>query len=131
MSVEPLTALSPARRSSPRSSGDRLREALLALGDYRGRVLTHTERAWASITFAGTMRMSMPTLLLVEKAGVTTYYARGDGGYQAIPRPNAPIIMRARVRTGNHPDGQGVRLFYPAWSAKVLSGLLAGAAPSR
>lgn len=53
MSVELIPRPTPARRPAPRSTGDRLREALLALGDHRGQVLTHTERAWASITFAG------------------------------------------------------------------------------
>jgi hypothetical protein len=41
----------PARPQ--RSAGDRLREALLALSDFRGEVLSHREKAWASITFAG------------------------------------------------------------------------------
>lgn len=41
--------VAPARRGV----GDRLREALLALGDWRGQVLTHSEKSWASITFAG------------------------------------------------------------------------------
>src|SRR5690349_20961966 len=51
-----------ARTRRPRpSTSDRLREALLALGDFRGQVITHTERAWASITFAG----SRHTLVLL------------------------------------------------------------------
>ena len=68
------------------------------------------------------MSAVMPTILMAEKAGLATYYARGDGGggYQAIAKPKYPIIMRSRVRTGSNPAGQGVRLFYPAWSAKVL-----------
>ena len=37
-----------------RTAGDRLRSALADLGDHRGQVLTHHEKAWASITFAGT-----------------------------------------------------------------------------
>lgn len=45
----------PHRRPTPpqRSTGDRLREALLALGDFRGQVIAHTEKSWASITFSG------------------------------------------------------------------------------
>lgn len=50
-------AISPPCRPRPappqRSSGDRLREALMALGEFRGQVIAHTECAWASITFAG------------------------------------------------------------------------------
>ena len=43
------------RRPAPpqRSAGDRLREALMALGDFHGQVLSHHEKAWASVTFAG------------------------------------------------------------------------------
>lgn len=51
MSVE----VGPLRRPRPsRSTADRLRAALEQLGAHRGQILTHTERAWASITFAGT-----------------------------------------------------------------------------
>lgn len=37
-----------------KTTADRLREAVLAIGGGKGDVLTHEERAWASITFAGT-----------------------------------------------------------------------------
>ncbi|MEO1048110.1 MAG: hypothetical protein AAFW59_07250, partial [Pseudomonadota bacterium] len=37
-----------------RSTSDRLREALLELAENAGRVLTHEETAWSSITFNGT-----------------------------------------------------------------------------
>ncbi len=43
-----------ALRRARRSSGDRLREALLALARGHGRFESHAEKAWASITFAGT-----------------------------------------------------------------------------
>lgn len=46
----PRTGLRTARRTTT----DRLREALLALAEQRGEVLIHREKAWASITFAGT-----------------------------------------------------------------------------
>lgn len=52
MSAEPCTRLRPAP-APRRSCADRLRDALVALGDHRGQVLAHSERAWASITFAG------------------------------------------------------------------------------
>ena len=42
----------PAR--ARRTSGDRLREALMTLAKHRAQVITHSEKAWASITFAGT-----------------------------------------------------------------------------
>lgn len=52
-----LPPVSPPCRPRPapprRSTADRLREALIVLGDFRGQVLSHSEKAWASITFAG------------------------------------------------------------------------------
>ena len=52
MSADPGPALrTPRPRRSP---ADRLRAALAELHAHRGQVLTHTEKAWASITFAGT-----------------------------------------------------------------------------
>ena len=36
-----------------RAPGERLREALLELAQHRGSVLSHSEKSWASITFAG------------------------------------------------------------------------------
>lgn len=36
-----------------RTTADRLREALLMLGEAQGHVLSHRETPWASITFAG------------------------------------------------------------------------------
>ena len=69
------------------------------------------------LTLIGTMSAVKPTILVAVKGGATTYYARGDsGGYEAIDTPKYPIIMRSKVQL----DPQGVRLFYPAWSAKVL-----------
>lgn len=45
----------PPRPPRPRrSAGDKLRTALAILAEHRGQVITHTEKAWASITFAGT-----------------------------------------------------------------------------
>ncbi|MXP32838.1 hypothetical protein [Parerythrobacter jejuensis] len=41
-------------RRSRRSTGDRLRDAVLTLCAGHGQVQHHTEKAWASITFAGT-----------------------------------------------------------------------------
>ena len=54
----------PPRR---RSTADRLRDALMSLGDWRGQILTHSERAWASITFSGT-RHSLALLFAGERA---------------------------------------------------------------
>ncbi len=78
------------------------------------------------ITMLGMMSAVKPTVLLAEKAGVQSYYARGaSGGYEPIEAPSYAVIMRAKVRlatTAPDDPGPGVRVFYPAWSAKVLSG---------
>jgi hypothetical protein len=79
MSVELIAPPRPAHRSGPRSTGDRLRDALLALGDYRGQVLTHSERAWASITFAGA-RHTLALLFAGEEA-----VAAGETFIAALP----------------------------------------------
>lgn len=50
-----------------RSDGDRLRSALLALAEHRAQVITHSEKAWASITFAGT-RHSLAILFAGDEA---------------------------------------------------------------
>jgi hypothetical protein len=50
-----------------RSAADRLRAALADLHAHRGQVVTHTEKAWASITFAGT-RHSLAILFAGDEA---------------------------------------------------------------
>lgn len=56
------------RAATPkRSTADRLREALMALGDFRGQVLNHEEKAWASITFTGS-RHTLALMFAGEQA---------------------------------------------------------------
>lgn len=69
----------PARRAGRRTSADRLREALMALGDHRGQLLAHTEKAWASITFAGA-RHTLALLFAGEEA-----VAAGERLIAALP----------------------------------------------
>ena len=57
----------PCAPRARRSAGDKLRTALAILCEHRGQVLTHTEKAWASITFAGT-RHSIAILFSGEEA---------------------------------------------------------------
>ncbi|WP_379546089.1 hypothetical protein ACFCW2_10000 [Qipengyuania sp. DSG2-2] len=47
-------ASAPPPLTARRTLSDRLREAVLALADGEGEVTAHHEKAWASITFAGT-----------------------------------------------------------------------------
>lgn len=79
MYADPQAPKAMLRRSPPRTTGDRLREALLALADYRGQVLTHSERAWASITFAGT-RHTLALLFAGREA-----VAAGEAFIAALP----------------------------------------------
>ena len=59
----------PGRRPLPpqRSTADRLREALMALGDFHGQVVAHSQKAWASVTFAGS-RHTLALLFAGEDA---------------------------------------------------------------
>ena len=53
--VETKSAQPRARRYRPkRTTGDRVREALLMLAEGRANLLSHEEKAWSSITFTGT-----------------------------------------------------------------------------
>lgn len=71
-----------------------------------------------SLTMLGTMSALRPTILVAEKDGEKRHYARGSTGrYEVIEAPRYPVIMRARVSL----EPQGVRVFYPAWSATVLT----------
>ncbi len=51
MSVDRNPPRAPLTR---RNATDHLHEAVVALGEHRGQVLAHREKAWVSITFAGT-----------------------------------------------------------------------------
>jgi hypothetical protein len=51
---EQKSASKSRRRYVRRTPGDRLRDALVNLGEHHAQILRHDEKAWASITFAGT-----------------------------------------------------------------------------
>ena len=78
MSAEPIDFPPPPLKPR-RTHADRLRDALMALGDHRGQVLKHSERAWASITFAGT-RHALVLLFAGEDA-----VAAGERFIDALP----------------------------------------------
>ena len=73
----PIAAAS--HRPARRSHGDRLRAALLMLAEHHGQILTHSEKAWASITFAGT-RHTLDMLFAGETA-----VAAGERFIAALP----------------------------------------------
>lgn len=74
------------------------------------------------ITMLGTMSTIHPTVLLTEKGGVKSYWIRNSSGYEPIDWPtyHYPIIMKGYVRLETDPEGQGIRIFYPACPLKVL-----------
>ena len=78
-----LPPVSPPCRPRPalprRSTADRLREALMVLGDFRGQILSHGEKAWASITFAGA-RHTLTLLFAGDEA-----VAAGEQFIAALP----------------------------------------------
>lgn len=93
----------PCRRrpmAARRSTADRLREALMALGDFRGQVITHTERAWASITFTGS-RHTLAVLFAGDEA-----VAAGERFVAALPDHefalNGHLVADATITEAEH-----------------------------
>ena len=76
MSDETAPPRAPRAR---RTAADRLRAALAELHAHHGEVLMHTEKAWASITFAGT-RHSLTILFAGDEA-----VAAGEEFVAALP----------------------------------------------
>lgn len=113
-----------------RTIADTHKAFTIAVGNLFAQGSPHAVFAWAmsaeKLWLVGTMSAVHPTIMVVERAGTTKYYAIGASKrYEPIETPKYPVIMRARIRlaTGQPNDpGQGVRVFYPAWSAKVLTG---------
>ena len=62
-----LIQTKPARRAR-RTAADRLRDALLTLSDHHAQIVAQSERAWASITFAGARHVF--TLIFAGEAAV-------------------------------------------------------------
>lgn len=87
---------------------------------------TATTLGAVKLTLLCTVSAVNPTVLVSETAaGVKTYWVKGANGFETIAAPKYPVIIRTQLRfpTGADGDpGQGVRVFYPAWSAKVLAG---------
>ena len=91
-----------------RTAADRLRAALSDLHQHRGQVLTHTEKAWASITFAGTrhtLRMVFDTPEAVE-GGEALIAALPDHEF-ALP---GRLVADATVSAVDHAAGPPPRM---------------------
>lgn len=105
MSVE----LAPPRapRTARRTSADRLREALLDLAEGKAQVVSHSEKAWASVTFAGARHRV--TLRFTGAAAVEageTFIAELPEHEFAIPHQ---LVADAAVTAADHrllPDPQ-------------------------
>ena len=83
-----------------RSLSDRLQEALIRLAEGHGQILTHEEKAWASITFTGTRHQ-----LMVDFDGADAVKA-GERFIAALPDHEFTIpgqlVADAAVNEVNH-----------------------------
>ena len=105
MSAEPLAPRPPRPRST---AADRLRAALADLHAHHGQVLTHSEKAWASITFAGT-RHCLALLFAGEEAveAGEAFVAELPDHEFAIPRQ---LVADATITKVDHRFGAMERL---------------------
>src|SRR3546814_8869837 len=90
-----------ARQFRPRRShADRVREALLSRAEAQGQILSHKEKPWASITFAGTRHELVFefTGIAAGKAGERFIAALPDHEF-AIP---GQLVADAVVNSVNH-----------------------------
>lgn len=83
-----------------RSTGDRVVEALLLLSNGKAQILTHEEKAWASITFSGTRHELMLDFDGTESvaAGETFIAALPDHEF-SIP---GQLVADATVSEASH-----------------------------
>ncbi len=102
--AEAQTPTSSSRRYRPkRTTGDRVREALLMLAEGRASLLSHEEKAWSSITFAGTRHEVM-----LDFDGCEAVEA-GEDFVAALPdhefRIPGQLVADATVREVDHRFG--------------------------
>lgn len=90
----------PAGKRQRRSVSDRVREALDELCGSRGNIVTHREKAWASITFAGTRHEIMITFddETAIQAGETFIATLPDHEF-AIP---GQLVAEASIASVDH-----------------------------
>jgi len=102
----------PHRYRPRRTSGDRLREALLRLAQGHASLLTHEETAWASITFTGTRHEVMLDFDGAEAV------AAGEEFIDELPdhefRIPGQLVADATVRAVDHRFGAEERLVVTA-----------------
>lgn len=103
---EHKSASSPPRPR--RSLGDRVRAALMQLANGRGAILSHEEKAWASITFSGSRHA-----LVLEFVGADSV-AAGEELIALLPDHEFAIpghlVADAAIQTVEHRFGKEDRL---------------------
>ncbi|KPP85262.1 hypothetical protein [Erythrobacter sp. HL-111] len=107
----PRTA-TPRRYRPRRTTADRVREALLTLAQGHASLLTHEEKAWASITFSGTRHEVMLDFDGPEAV------AAGEEFIDELPehefRIPGQLVADATVREIDHRFGADERLVVTA-----------------
>ncbi|MEE4206076.1 MAG: hypothetical protein V2I39_07285 [Erythrobacter sp.] len=102
----------PSRYRVRRTIADRVREALLALAQGHASLLTHEEKAWASITFSGTRHEVMLDFDGAEAV------AAGEEFIDELPehefRIPGQLVADATVRAVDHRFGAEERLVVTA-----------------
>jgi hypothetical protein len=100
------------RYRARRSIADRVRDAIAGLCDGRGELLTHEEKAWSSITFAGT-RHELTLAFEGEEA-----VAAGEEFIASLPEHEFTIpgqlVADATIREIDHRFGAQERLVVTA-----------------
>ena len=98
----------PTRYRPRRSTSDRLRDALMALGSSAGTLARHDETPWSSITFTGTRHE-----LAIEFEGHAAVEA-GESFIEALPehefRIPGQLVADASVREVDHRFGADERM---------------------
>jgi hypothetical protein len=102
-----------ARRYRPRrTTADRVRDALMMLAEGRASLLSHEEKAWASITFSGTRHEVMLDFDGCEAVEV------GEEFIAALPehefRIPGQLVAEATVREVDHRFGADERMVVTA-----------------
>lgn len=114
-SADPITQDPPSRgrRYRPRrTTGDRVRDALLKLSEGRADLLSHEEKAWSSITFSGTRHEVMLDFKGEEAVEV------GEEFIECLPEHEFTIpgqlVADATIREVDHQFGTEERMVVTA-----------------
>lgn len=102
----------PRRYRPRRTTGDRVREALLTLAEGRADLLTHEEKAWNSITFSGTRHEVMLDFNGAESVEVGEEFIANLPEHEfRIP---GQLVADATIREVDHSFGADERMVVTA-----------------